>query len=225
MAAVLLIEDDPPIRESLERALLTRGHQVLVAPDGLAGLRSAVDDRPDLVVLDLGLPDIDGHDLLRMLRAVSQVPVIVSTARESETEVVACLDAGADDYLVKPYSAEQLDARLRAVLRRGRRPVETDVVVGGLRIEPASHRVTLDDDEIQLTRKEFELLLYLARHSGVVVPKRELLAEVWDQPYGGGERTVDVHLSWLRSKLGESASAPVYLHTVRGVGVRFSAPE
>jgi two-component system KDP operon response regulator KdpE len=225
MAAVLLIEDDPPIRESLERALCTRGHHVLVAPDGLAGLRCAVDDRPDVVVLDLGLPDIDGHDLLRMLRAVSQVPVIVSTAREAETEIVACLDAGADDYLVKPYSAEQLDARLRAVLRRGRRTTDPDVVVGDLRIETAVHRVTLRGEELVLTRKEFDLLLYLARHAGTVVSKRELLAEVWDQPYGGGERTVDVHLSWLRSKLGESASAPVYLHTVRGVGVRLTAPE
>jgi two-component system, OmpR family, KDP operon response regulator KdpE len=225
MAAVLLIEDDRPIRESLERALVARGHLVLVAGDGLAGLRLAVDDRPEVVVLDLGLPDIDGHDLLRMLRAVSQVPVIISTAREAEAEIVACLDAGADDYLVKPYSAEQLDARMRAVLRRGRRPTELDVVVGDLRIEPASHRVTLGDQELVLTRKEFDLLLYLARHEGTVVPKRELLAEVWDQPYGGGERTVDVHLSWLRSKLGESASAPVYLHTVRGVGVRLAAPE
>jgi two-component system KDP operon response regulator KdpE len=225
MATVLLIEDDQPIREGLERALVARGHSVLVAADGLIGLRRAVDDRPDVVVLDLGLPDIDGDDLLRMLRAVSQVPVVVSTARESESEIVACLDAGADDYLVKPYSAEQLDARLRAVLRRGRRTTELDVVVGELRIEPGSHRVMLHGEEVVLARKEFELLLYLARHAGNVVPKRELLAEVWEQPYGGGERTVDVHLSWLRSKLGESASAPVYLHTVRGVGVRLAAPE
>jgi len=225
MAAVLLIEDDEPIRHSLDRALRSRGHHVLLAADGLAGLRCAVDERPDLVVLDLGLPDIDGHDLLRMLRAVSQVPVIVSTAREAEAEIVACLDAGADDYLVKPYSAEQLDARLRAVLRRGRRAAEVDVVVGDLRIDPRSHQVTLHDAEIQLSRKEFELLLYLARSPGIVVSKRELLAEVWNQPYGGGERTVDVHLSWLRAKLGESASAPVYLHTVRGVGVRLAPPE
>lgn len=224
MAAVLLIADDPPIWERLERALHARGHRVLVAAEGPAGLRRVVEDRPDLVLLDLALVDLDVRDLLRRLRAVSEVPVVVSTGRDSETELGACLDAGADDFLVEPYSAEQLDARLRAALGRRPRPNGTAVTVGGLWIEPASHRVTLDGAEIRLTRKEFELLLYLARHEGVVVPKPELLAEVWKQPEGGGERTIDVHLSWLRSKLGESASAPVYLHTVRGVGVRLSPP-
>jgi two-component system KDP operon response regulator KdpE len=226
MTAVLLIEDDQPIRESLERALVRRGHVVLLASDGLVGLRRAVDDLPDVVVLDLGLPDIDGRDLLQMLRAVSQVPVIVSTARDGDDEIVACLDAGADDYLVKPFSAEQLDARMRAVLRRGRIPVlDEAVVVGELRIEPRRHQVILRGVEVDLRRKEFELLLYLGRNAGAVVSKRELLAEVWDQPYGGGERTVDVHLSWLRAKLGESASEPAYLHTVHGVGVRLAPPE
>lgn len=224
MVAVLLIEDDQATRESLERALVRRGHVVLTAAEGLPGLRRIVDDRPDVVVLDLGLPDIDGSDLLRMLRAVSDVPVIVSTGREAESGIVAGLDAGADDYLVKPYSADQLDARVRAVLRRGTRSDEPDVVVGDLRIETASHRVTLRGEEIGLARKEYDLLLYLARRADTVVSKRELLAAVWDQPEGGGERTVDVHLSWLRSKLGESASAPVFLHTVRGVGVRLATP-
>ncbi len=225
MAVVLLIEDDQPIREGLERALTRRGHVVMQAEDGLGGLRSAVDELPDVVVLDLGLPDIDGRDLLRMLRAVSEVAVIISTAQDGDQAAVECLDAGADDYLVKPYSAEQLDARVRAVLRRGRtQSPDAVVMVGELVIEPRPHRVTLRGEEVALTRKEFELLSYLARHAGAVVSKRELLTEVWDQPFGGGERTVDVHLSWLRSKLGESASDPVYLHTVRGVGVRLSPP-
>ena len=226
MVALLLVEDDLPIRDSLERALVTRGHVVLAAADGLDGLRRAIDDRPDIVILDLGLPDIDGLDLLRMLRAVSQVPVIVSSARDADEEIVRCLDAGADDYLVKPYSADELDARVRAVLRRGIEG-ETDapIELSGLRIDVRGHRVTLDGREIELTRKEFELLEYLARNVGAVVSKRELLAEVWDQPFGGGERTVDVHLSWLRGKLGESANDPRYLHTVRGVGVRLAPPE
>ena len=225
MTAVLLIEDDQSIRESLERALVRQGHAVLLASDGLTGLRRAVDELPDVVVLDLGLPDIDGRDLLRMLRAVSQVPVIISTAQDGEEAIVACLDAGADDYLVKPFSADQLEARVRAVLRRGRdQTPDAVIVVGELRIEPRPHLVSLRGEDVQLTRKEFELLVYLARHVGAVVSKRELLSEVWDQPFGGGERTVDVHLSWLRAKLGESASEPAYLHTVRGVGVRLSPP-
>ena len=221
-----MIEDDQPIREGLERALIARGHAVVSAADGLEGLRLAVDDQPDIVVLDLGLPDIDGRDLLRMLRAVSHVPVIVSSARDHDEEIVRCLDAGADDYLVKPYAAEELDARIRAVLRRGGDAAEgVALQIGGLRIDRRSHSVQLDGAAVVLTRKEFELLEYLARRVGAVVSKRELLAEVWDQPYGGGERTIDVHLSWLRNKLGESASAPRYLHTIRGVGVRLVKPE
>ena len=226
MVALLLVEDDVPIRASLERALTSRGHVVLAAADGLAGLRRAIDDRPDIVVLDLGLPDIDGLDLLRMLRAVSRVPVIISSARDTDDEIVRCLDAGADDYLVKPYSADELEARVRAVLRRGLDDAnDAPIEVGPLRIDRRGHRITLDGDAVDLTRKEFELLEYLARNLGAVVSKRELLAEVWDQPFGGGERTVDVHLSWLRAKLGESANAPRFLHTVRGVGVRLSVPE
>ena len=225
MVAILFIEDDRAIRESLERALTQRGHIVTTANDGLEGLRRAVEDSPELVVLDLGLPDIDGNDLVRMLRAVSDVPLIVATARDAEEDVVRSLDAGADDYLVKPFSADTLDARMRAVLRRARGgSADAPLVVGGLHIDRRAHEVTLDDAEVTLTRKEFELLEYLARHAGAVVSKRELLAEVWDQPYGGGERTVDVHLSWLRGKLGESANEPRYLHTVRGVGVRLIAP-
>ena len=226
MVVLLLVEDDAPIRESLERSLVARGHVVVGAADGLEGLRRAIDDRPDIVVLDLGLPDIDGLDLLRMLRAVSRVPVIVSSARDADDEIVRCLDAGADDYLVKPYSAEELDARVRAVLRRGIDSAGGDrIELAGLRIDVRAHEVTLDGVVVDLTRKEFELLEYLARNAGAVVSKQELLAEVWDQPFGGGERTVDVHLSWLRGKLGESASQPRYLHTVRGVGVRLMLPE
>ncbi|MFG3302267.1 response regulator transcription factor [Micromonospora chersina] len=226
MARLLLIEDDLTIRTPLLRALRERGHAVAAASTALDGLRDALDDRPDLVVLDLGLPDLDGGELLRMLRAVSSVPVIVATARDDDAEIVRMLDAGADDYLVKPFTAAQLDARARAVLRRSAGAPGTDpvLVVGGLRIDPRARQVTLDGTPVELTPREFDLLHHLAGRPGQVVTKRELLTEVWRIPYGGADKTVDVHLSWLRRKLGESAQDPRYLHTVRGVGVRLDAP-
>ena len=226
MAQVLVVEDDPTIRTALVRGLTERGHAVASAPTGLAGLEHAVGHRPDVVVLDLGLPDVDGAAVLRMLRGVSRVPVIVATARDDEAEIVAVLDAGADDYVVKPFSAEQLDARIRAVLRRGagEDPADTEVVVGGLRIDPRTRQAGIDGRPLELTPREFDLLLYLAARAGRVVTKRELLAEVWQQPYGGADKTVDVHLSWLRRKLGETAQEARYLHSVRGVGVRLAAP-
>ncbi|MEV4808431.1 response regulator transcription factor [Micromonospora avicenniae] len=226
MARLLLIEDDLAIRTPLIRALRERGHAVAAASTAMGGLRDALEDRPDLVVLDLGLPDLDGRELLRMLRAVSSVPVIVATARDDETEIVRVLDAGADDYVVKPFTAAQLDARARAVLRRspGSGTPEPALVVGGLRVDPRSRQVTLDGTPVELTPREFDLLHHLAAHPGQVVTKRELLTEVWQIPYGGADKTVDVHLSWLRRKLGESAQEPRYLHTVRGVGVRLEAP-
>ncbi|MFG3555906.1 response regulator transcription factor [Micromonospora sp. NPDC047557] len=227
MARLLLIEDDLTIRTPLIRALRERGHAVAAASTAMAGLRDALEDRPDLVVLDLGLPDLDGRELLRMLRAVSSVPVIVATARDDETEIVRVLDAGADDYVVKPFTAAQLDARARAVLRRGPASADTQevsLVVGGLRVDARSRQVTLDGTLVELTPREFDLLHHLAGRPGQVVTKRELLTEVWQIPYGGADKTVDVHLSWLRRKLGESAQQPRYLHTVRGVGVRLEAP-
>ncbi|MFG2166894.1 response regulator transcription factor [Micromonospora chersina] len=226
MARLLLIEDDLTIRTPLLRGLRERGHAVAAASTALDGLRDALEDRPDLVVLDLGLPDLDGGELLRMLRAVSSVPVIVATARDDEAEIVRMLDAGADDYLVKPFTAAQLDARARAVLRRSAGDPATDpvLVVGGLRIDPRARQVTLDGAPVELTPREFDLLHHLAGRPGQVVTKRELLTEVWRIPYGGADKTVDVHLSWLRRKLGESAQDPRYLHTVRGVGVRLDAP-
>jgi DNA-binding response OmpR family regulator len=224
MPHILVLEDDAQVRSALLRALAERGHAASSAPDGMTGLEAAVRDRPDLVLLDLGLPDVDGYKVLRMLRAVSPTPVIVVTARDDEAEIVRALDAGADDYLVKPFGAAQLDARIRAVLRRGtERPTEP-LRVAGLLVDSGTRTVTLDDRPLELTPREFDLLRYLAERPGQVVSKRELLAEVWQQPYGGSDKTVDVHLSWLRRKLGETAQAPRYLHTVRGVGVRLAGP-
>ncbi|HRW19026.1 MAG TPA: response regulator transcription factor [Dermatophilaceae bacterium] len=226
MASVLIVEDDAAIRSALLRALTAAGHAATSAATGMGGLQLAVDEPADLVVLDLGLPDVDGLRVLSMLRAVSRVPVIVATAQDDERTIVAALDAGADDYLVKPFGGEQLDARIRAVLRRAGQPQSAGPIeVGALVVNPTTREVTLAGSPIELSRKEFDLLHLLAQRPGEVVSKREILAEVWRQAYGGGDRTVDVHLSWLRRKLGETAAEPVYLHSVRGVGVRLVAPE
>lgn len=195
------------------------------SPTALDGLQSIVAHTPDVVLLDLGLPDLDGQALLAMIRAVSSVPVIVVSARDDGPGIVKALDAGADDYLVKPYTSDQLDARIRAVLRRidSEAPVGP-VVVGGLVIDERSRTVSLNGEDLELSPKEFDLLAYLAARPGTVVGKKELLANVWHMPYGGADKTVDVHLHWLRRKLGESADTPVYLHRIRGVGVKLVAP-
>ncbi|MER7281782.1 response regulator transcription factor [Dactylosporangium sp. NPDC000244] len=223
MAKVLIVEDDATIRTGVLKALAGRGHVVVAAATALDGLKLAVAEAPDVVLLDLGLPDLDGREALRMLRAVSQVPVIVVTARRTEGEMVRALDAGADDYVVKPYGAEQIDARIRAVLRRTARPEPVSLVVeaDGVRIDPRARTATLDGAALELTPREYDLLHYLVARAGEVVTKRELLTEVWQVAYTAADKTVDVHLSWLRRKLGETAQEPRRIHTVRRVGVRF----
>lgn len=225
MISLVVIEDDGQIRDALIRSLGERGYSARGSARGLAGLSMIVDTGPDAVLLDLGLPDIDGEDLLRMIRAVSTVPVVVITARDEEEKVVRTLDAGADDYVIKPFSADQVAARLRAVLRRAAAHQQDGViVVGGLRIDAAGRTARLDGRDLELSRKEFDLLLTLAVKRERVVTKRQLRAEVWGQPSGGADNTVDVHLSWLRRKLGETASEPRYLRTVHGVGVQLVDP-
>ncbi len=226
MTRVLVVEDDPAIARLLRRSLTDRGDAVDVASDGATGLTLAMRDKPDVVLLDLGLPDLDGRQVLQMLRAVSDVPVIVVTAQDDDRTVVQALDAGADDYLVKPFGSEQLAARIRAVLRRSGPGSVADATVriGELEIDPAARRVQVAGTPVELSRKEFDLLWLLASRPGEVITKRDMLAEVWGLPFGGGDRTVDVHLSWLRRKLGETAAEPRYLHTVRGVGVRLAPP-
>jgi len=227
MASVLVVEDDQRIRETIARSLTDSGHAVRTEGRGAHALSAVVDWRPDVVVLDLGLPDLDGTDVLRMVRSVSTVPVIVATARDDESEVVRVLDAGADDYVIKPYSAAQLDARIRAVLRRSAEnggDVSAVLSVGELDVDPDRRTATLAGQPLELSRLEFDLLAHLARRTPEVGPRRERLAEVWRQPHGGADKTIDVHLSWLRRKLGESATQPRYLHTVRGVGIKLEQP-
>jgi DNA-binding response OmpR family regulator len=192
----------------------------------MSGLREVMDNQPDLVVLDLGLPDLDGTEMLRMLRAVSAVPVIVATARDDDESVVRALDAGADDYVVKPFSAVTLDARIRAVLRRSLAVAGDGVIsVGDLELDTRARSVTLSGVPLELSPREFDLLAYLAARPGQVITKRELLTEVWRMPYGVADKTVDVHLSWLRRKLGETAQEPRFLISVRGVGVKLVEPD
>ncbi len=222
MVSVLVVEDDQHIREAVARSLTAGGYAVRTEPSGAAALTAVVDWQPDVVVLDLGLPDVDGSQVLPMLRGISDVPVIVATARDDEHEMVRLLDAGADDYVVKPYSGEQLAARIRAVLRRHDAGGDAGepLRVGDLQVDVPRRVATLAGEPLELSRLEFDLLAHLAARSPEVVTRRELLAEVWHQPHGGGDKTVDVHLSWLRRKLGETAAEPRYLHTVRGVGVK-----
>jgi DNA-binding response OmpR family regulator len=226
---LLLIESDADLRTGLIRALSQRGHAMRSEASGMAGLQAAIEHHPEMVLLDLDLdvdvPAVDGRTVLAMLRAVSDTPVMVLTARSDETEVVRLLDAGADDYMVKPIAIDLLDARIRALLRRSLNVKhEEPLVVGELRIDTKTREAFLGDRQLQLSRKEFDLLALLAARVGEVVSKRVLQAEVWHQPYGGADKSLDVHLSWLRRKLGETAVQPRYLHSVRGVGVRLSPP-
>ncbi|MET9604910.1 response regulator transcription factor [Streptomyces sp. NPDC006512] len=239
MPSVLVVEDDPSIRQSLIEVLAEHGYAVRSVGDGFGALREITQIPVDAVVLDLGLPDLDGGDALRMIRGISSVPVLVATARDDETEIIKLLNAGADDYLVKPFSGGQLIARLSAVLRRTTQvpPAHTPAgslpapateplrptTVGELAVDPVARTAHLAGQELHLTRREFDLLAFLAHHTGQVVSKRRLLTEVWREPYVD-DQTVDVHLSSLRRKLGERAAAPRYLLTVRGVGIKLVAP-
>jgi DNA-binding response OmpR family regulator len=221
---VLFVEDEESISGPFSSALTREGFDPVVA-GSLAEARSALaGGLPDLVLLDLMLPDGDGRELARELRACSEVPIIMLTARGTELERVVGLELGADDYVVKPFSGAEVIARMRAVLRRATPPVASDPEIGPLRVELSSRRVFLDGDELSLSRKEFDLLAELVAHAGEVVTREDLISRVWDENWFGSTKTLDVHIGWLRGKLGDDASSPRFLHTVRGVGFRFSAP-
>jgi two-component system response regulator RegX3 len=229
---ILMVEDEESITVPLSEALAREGFDTEVAGTVAEALDRAGRVAPDLVLLDVMLPDGSGYDVCRELRRESKVPIIMLTARGEETDRVVGLELGADDYIVKPFSAREVAARIRAVLRRagetaapGPSRESAALEVGGLRLDPARRSATLDGEELDLTRKEFELLELLMSEAGSVITRERLIDEVWDVNWFGSTKTLDVHVSGLRRKLGDDPSSPRYLHTVRGVGFRFSGPE
>lgn len=224
---ILLIEDETAITEPLAEALEREGFTARVAGTAADGLRMASEATPDLVLLDIGLPDGSGLDVCRELRREGELPVIMLTARGSEADRVAGLEMGADDYVVKPFSAREVTARVRAVLRRSRpEPGERERIhIGEVELDANRHSVALAGEALELSRKEFELLKALMERAGDVITRQDLIEDVWDMNWFGSTKTLDVHISGLRKKLGDDPSDPRFIHTVRGVGFRFSAPD
>lgn len=209
------------------QALRRSGFRTTVARTGAEALELAGRVQPDVLLLDLALPDADGRDICRQLRRESEVPIIMVTASGTLTDRVVGLELGADDYIVKPFATAEVVARIRAVLRRGRaEPADPEQLSArDLRIDVASRRAWRAGEELSLTRKEFDLLVRLARDAGRVVTREVLMSDVWDMNWFGSTKTLDVHVAWLRRKLGDDPAAPSYVHTVRGVGFRLAGAE
>jgi DNA-binding response OmpR family regulator len=218
----MIVEDDTTLRETLALNLRSEGYEVVEAEDGEVGLERAREAALDLVVLDVMLPKLDGLTLCRILRRESRVPIILLTARGTETDKIIGLESGADDYVVKPFSLGELLARVRAGLRRGRSPEPaTELNSADLRLDLLSRRAFLEGSELELAPREFELLATLMRNRGAVLTRDLLLASVWGDDYVGDSRTVDVHIRWLRQKIEQDPSQPQRIVTLRGVGYRF----
>ena len=228
MPTILLVEDDATLAETLRYNLEREGYTVIGAGDGVTALELARQDKPDIVVLDVMLPRLDGFSVCRMLRKESAIPIIMLTARQDEVDRIAGLELGADDYLTKPFSVGELLARIRAILRRSDRSsggADRDILhVGMIKLDAGSRRIWRNDAEIQLSQKEFDLLACLMRNRGLALSRDVLLERVWGFDYVGDGRTVDVHIRWLREKVELDPSAPEYLQTVRGIGYRFDLP-
>lgn len=218
-ARILLVDDERPLLESVRFALQREGYQVTEAEDGLVALELAQSQRFDLVILDVMLPGMSGFELCRILRQESDVPILLLTARTAESDRVVGLDLGADDYVTKPFSMRELMARVRAALRRRGMQQTAPLSVGDVVLEPARHEVRCGEKVLRLAPKEYDLLQVLLRHAGRVLSRDQLLEQVWGYDYPGDERTVDVHVSWLRRKLREAGSS-VRIEAVRGVGYR-----
>jgi DNA-binding response OmpR family regulator len=219
---VMLVEDDITLRETLALNLRAEGYQVVEAEDGEQGLELGRQTSPDLVILDVMLPKLDGLTLCRILRRESRAPIILLTARGTETDKIIGLESGADDYVVKPFSLGELLARVRAGLRRGGSPEPaTELQSGDLRLDLLARKVYLGHAELELAPREFELLATLMRNRGAVLTRDLLLATVWGDDYLGDSRTVDVHIRWLRQKIEPDPSQPERIVTLRGVGYRF----
>ena len=226
--SILVVEDEPTLRETLVEALESEGFRVTSAGDGRAALERFRADHPDLVLLDLMLPEISGIDVCRIIRAESPVPIIMLTARGSEVDKVVGLELGADDYVTKPFSLRELSARIRAVFRRGEvaSAASTAAVVdlGSVQVDLAGHQILRDGAEIRVKPKVFELLAFLVRHAGQVVTRDQLLELVWGYDYAGETRTVDVHVHWLRAAVEVDPAQPTLIQTIRGVGYVLRRP-
>ncbi|MCB0233010.1 MAG: response regulator transcription factor [Anaerolineae bacterium] len=222
---ILIVDDEPNILQTVRAYLEREGYAVQSASDGAAALKLAYVFQPDLIVLDIMLPGIDGLEVLRQLRQTSDVYVLLLTARADETDKIVGLTVGADDYLTKPFSPRELVARIKAILRRGRgnEPGERVLIVSSLRIDPESRQVWKESQLIDLTTIEFDILHALARHPGRVLSREQLIEQVWGYDYYGDERVVDVHIGRLRKKLDDDAGKPETIVTVRGVGYRLEA--
>jgi len=224
VARLVLVDDDANLRHTLGYTLRQEGFEVISAGDGERGLEMFRQSRPDVVVLDVMLPKLDGFEVCRRIRRESDVPILMLTARDTELDKVVGLELGADDYLAKPFSTRELVARVRALLRRTRQavaPVGERLESEGLLLDAGRHRVTLDSREIALKPKEFDLLAFFMAHPGQVFGREQLLASVWGYDFAGDSRTVDTHVKTLREKLGDDAERPHWIDTVRGVGYRF----
>lgn len=219
---ILIVEDEPSLLETLALNLRSGGYDIVTASDGATALEVARTAAPDLVILDLMLPELDGLTVCRSLRQASDVPILILTARTGELDKIIGLESGADDYLTKPFSLGELQARIRALLRRaGPRRLSDELRSGDLTLNLVSRRAYLGDRELVLSPKEFSLLAELVRHQGAVLSRDLLLTRVWGYDYYGDSRTVDVHVRWLREKIEPNPSQPTRITTVRGIGYRF----
>jgi DNA-binding response OmpR family regulator len=224
MPTILIVEDDDTVREALSAGLESEGYEVILSDNGLDGLKQAKEEGPDLILLDLMLPEMDGLSVCRALRRDSDVPIIMLTARGTEMDKIVGLETGADDYVVKPFSLGELLARIRSLLRRTKNDKQENqmqLTSGDISLDLTSRRVSKDDAEVHLTQKEFNLLAELIRNKGAVLSRDLLLEKVWGYSYVGNTHTVDVHIRWLREKIELDPSKPVRIVTVRGVGYRF----
>jgi DNA-binding response OmpR family regulator len=221
---VLVVEDEPSLASTLSYNLRKSGFNVMSETDGLAGLQAARRDHPDVIVLDLMLPKMDGLEVCRRLRAESDVPILMLTAKSEEMDKVVGLELGADDYLTKPFSMRELMARVRALLRRSATRDDAEVAsitAGNIDLDARGRTVRHAGEEVSLKPKEFDLVLFLARNAGQVFTREQILEQVWGYDFFGGSRTVDVHIRWLREKLEDSPARPKHILTVRGVGYKF----
>jgi len=226
---ILVVDDEPLITDSLSYSLKREGFDVHVAADGLSALKAVEELKPDLIVLDLMLPDISGYEVCRRLRTMTTTPVIMLTARGEEIDRVLGLEVGADDYLAKPFSFRELLARIRSMLRRvalDRQVAQPRLVtMGQISLDPEARRVFKGDKELQLSAREFDLLAVMMKNAGRAMGREELIKLVWGEDWVGDPRTLDVHIRWLRLKIEEDPASPQYIQTVRGYGYRFAGPE